>query len=201
MCCFQVCLLSNVMPRYVASSSSFSGVPPRVMVPAFCFGDRVNKVVEDLSLLTATHHFDVDNPHPRIQVVERNDHNHPDDSAMTEAISFRQQLQEEVAADPTRPPRRIYNTQVAQIHCAHTNTLCGDRPKLPSYLSVRASMQRTRNANIPAIPRNVARVAIDGPWAQTWLQDRFLQNLDNYLGIAVFATEDNLLKLRECRVI
>ena len=59
MCCFQVCLLSNVMPRYVASSSSFSGVPPRVMVPAFCCGDRVNKVVEDLSLLTATHHFSV----------------------------------------------------------------------------------------------------------------------------------------------
>ena len=58
-CCFQVCLLSNVIPRYVASSSSFSGVPPRVMVPAFCFGDRVNKVVEDLSLSTATHHFSV----------------------------------------------------------------------------------------------------------------------------------------------
>ena len=49
----------NVIPRYAASSSSFSGVPPRVMVPAFCFGDRVNKVVEDLSLLTATHHFSV----------------------------------------------------------------------------------------------------------------------------------------------
>ena len=28
-----------------------------VVVPASCFGDRVNKVVEDLSLLTATHHF------------------------------------------------------------------------------------------------------------------------------------------------
>ena len=59
MCCFQVCLLSNVIPRYVASSSSFSGVPPIVMVPAFCCGDRVNKVVEDLSVLTATHHFSV----------------------------------------------------------------------------------------------------------------------------------------------
>ena len=60
MCCFQVCLLSNVTPRNVAASSSFRGVPPRVMVPAFCFGDRVNKVVvEDLSLLTATHHFSV----------------------------------------------------------------------------------------------------------------------------------------------
>ena len=59
MCCFQVCLLSNVIPRYVASSSFFSGVPSRVMVPAFCFGDRVNKVVEDWPLLTATHHFSV----------------------------------------------------------------------------------------------------------------------------------------------
>ena len=28
-------------------------------MPAFCFGARVNKVVEDLSLLTATHHFSV----------------------------------------------------------------------------------------------------------------------------------------------
>ena len=59
MFCFQVCLLSNVIPRYFASSSSFSRVPPRGMVPAFCFGDRVNKVVEDLSLLTATRHFSV----------------------------------------------------------------------------------------------------------------------------------------------
>ena len=58
-CCFQVCLLSNVIPRYAASSSSLSGVPPRVIVPAFYFGDRVNKMVEDLSLLTATHHFSV----------------------------------------------------------------------------------------------------------------------------------------------
>ncbi|KAL8614876.1 hypothetical protein ACOMHN_042834 [Nucella lapillus] len=145
-----------------------------------------------------TNIFDVDNPQPRIRVVKRNDHNHPDDSAMTEAISFRQQLQEVAAADPTRPSRRIYNTQVAQIHRAQGG---GDRPQLPSYLSVRASLQRTRNANIPAIPRNVAGVAIDGPWAQTWLQDRLLQNLDNYWGIAVFATEENLLKLRDCRVI
>ncbi|KAL8572221.1 hypothetical protein ACOMHN_049397 [Nucella lapillus] len=99
-----------------------------------------------------TNIFDVDNPHPRIRVVKRNDHNHPDDSAMTEAISFRQQLQEVAAADPTRPPRRIYNTQVAQIHRAQGG---GDRPQLPSYLSVRASLQRTRNANIPAIPRNL----------------------------------------------
>ena len=82
-----------------------------------------------------TNIFDVDNPHPRIRVVERNDHNHPDDSVMTDAISFRQQLQEEAAADPTRPPRRIYNTQVAQIHRSQGS---GDRPQLPSYLSVRA---------------------------------------------------------------
>ena len=59
MSCFWVCLLSNVMPGYVASSSSFSGVPPRVMVPAFCFGDGVNKMAENLSLSTATHHFSV----------------------------------------------------------------------------------------------------------------------------------------------
>ena len=30
-----------------------------MMVPPFCFEDRVNKVVEDLPLLTATHHFSV----------------------------------------------------------------------------------------------------------------------------------------------
>ena len=29
------------------------------MVAAFCFGDEVNKVVQDLSLLTATRHFSV----------------------------------------------------------------------------------------------------------------------------------------------
>ena len=145
-----------------------------------------------------TNIFDVDNPQPLIRVVERNDHNHPNDSALTENITFRHHLQEEAAADPTRPPRRIYNAHVAQLHRGQGG---GDRPPITNYMSVRSSLQRTRSANIPAIPRNVLEVAIDGPWAETWLRERFLQHLDNDWGIGVFATEENLLKLRECRVI
>ena len=41
----------------IASSSSFSRVPLKVMLPAFSFENRVNKVADDLSLLTARHHF------------------------------------------------------------------------------------------------------------------------------------------------
>ena len=54
---FPVCLLSNVTPSHVAFLSSVSIVP--LLVPAFCFRDRANKVLEDLSLLTATNHFSV----------------------------------------------------------------------------------------------------------------------------------------------
>ena len=56
--------------------------------------------------------------------------------------------------------------------------LSADTPCTP----VRASMQRTRNADIPAIPRNVAGFAIDGPWAQTWLQDRFFTKFGQLFG-------------------
>ena len=56
-CVFHVSLLSNVTPR--SSSSSFRVCVPILMELSFYFGDRVNSVMEDLSLLTVTHQSSV----------------------------------------------------------------------------------------------------------------------------------------------
>ena len=129
------------------------------------------------------------------------EHNHADDTAITDAIEFRHSIQEEAARDPTKPPRRIYNAHVAQTHRAQLAQGGGDRSQLPKYESIKASIHRTRSANIPAIPRNVNQVVINGPWAETWLQEKFLQNVDHFWGISIFATDENLRKLQECGTV
>ena len=71
MCCFQVCLLSNVTPRYVVSSSSLSGVPPRMMVPAVLLwgqgeqgGGRLVLVDGNTPFLCPAVEFASRQPHP-----------------------------------------------------------------------------------------------------------------------------------------
>ena len=42
-------------------------------------------------------------------------------------------------------------------------------------------------------------VFIQGPWGETWAQERFHLHADNDWGILVFSTDDNLSQLRQCR--
>ena len=108
---------------------------------------------------TKTNTFDVNYQNQLIRVLARAaNHNHADDAAITERNQFRQTLQQEAARDPTRPPRRIYNAEVGRIQRAQG----GDRPVVPSFGSVRTSVQRSRSANIPPVPHDVDEVQIEG---------------------------------------
>ena len=55
MCVFQVCFLSNVIPRYVALSACYSSVPCNIIFMGFDLVDKVKSVVKDLVLLIFTH--------------------------------------------------------------------------------------------------------------------------------------------------
>ena len=53
--CFQVFLLSKVIPRYVALSACCSSVSSNIIVTGFDLVDKVKSVVKDLVLLIFTH--------------------------------------------------------------------------------------------------------------------------------------------------
>ena len=55
MCVFQVCLLSRVIPRYVALSVCCSSVSSNIIFMGFDFVDKVKSVVKDLVLFIFTH--------------------------------------------------------------------------------------------------------------------------------------------------
>ena len=104
-------------------------------------------------------------------------------------------LTEAVREDATRPIKRIFEA------VSRGRQGGGDReplPTLPELHSVRTLMQRARSSLIPQIPRVIADVRIEGEWANTWSQERFLLHLDNDWGIAVFATDENLQRLQLC---
>ncbi len=52
---------------------------------------------------------------------------------------------------------------------------------------------------MPPIPGAVGEGVVAGPWAQTWAEELFLLYAENDWGILVFATDDNLTQLQQCR--
>ncbi|GFO39893.1 hypothetical protein PoB_006639800 [Plakobranchus ocellatus] len=103
-------------------------------------------------------------------------------------------LKEAVREDATRPIKRAFDAVVRGRHQQGG----GDREPLPEFHSVRTLMQRARSTVVPPIPQVCADVRIEGEWANTWLQERFLLYLDNDWGVAVFATDENMQRLQRC---
>ena len=68
-------------------------------------------------------------------------------------------------------------------------------------IPVRSIVQRVREQNVPPIPGTIEDVAIAGPWAGTWLQERhLLVNVTDW-GTAIFATDASLLHLRQSQTV
>ena len=124
-------------------------------------------------------------------------HNHPDDTDFTQRILVRRGMQAEATQDLTRPVRRVYAAEVARIQRQGD----GDRSQIPSFESVKSAIKRTRSQTLSPVPRHVQDVAIDGPWAETWMHERFLQYLDNDWGVAIFCTNENLRQFAQCQTV
>ena len=125
------------------------------------------------------------------------EHNHPDDTDFTNRIGIRRRMQAASVQDPTRPLRRVYAAEAARLQRQGG----GDRPVIPSFPSLRSSINRARQETLPPVPRQIEDVDIGGPWAQTWMNERFLQHLDNEWGIAIFCTKANIRKLTQCQTV
>ncbi|XP_064648761.1 uncharacterized protein LOC135500972 [Lineus longissimus] len=110
-------------------------------------------------------------------------------------------MKRDVIDNPTAPIKQVYNAAVARMQ-RHPVQGGGDRPpRVEAYHSFRTVLNRTRVSQLPEIPVEVEDVVIEGQWAETWLQERFLLHQDNDLGIALFAPDANLTALQQCREI
>ncbi|KAL8581918.1 hypothetical protein ACOMHN_010292 [Nucella lapillus] len=142
-----------------------------------------------------TNQFDEEEDHPNIRIVNYEEHVHPADTSLVNRSRFRDHLVHQSLEDPTRPCHRTYNAEVVRLRRQGG----GDRPDIPTFQGVRSSMQRARAATMLAIPRTIEDVQVEGPWAETWNQDRFLLHSDNDWGILIFATDENLSLVQRCR--
>ncbi|KAL8606197.1 hypothetical protein ACOMHN_053469 [Nucella lapillus] len=142
-----------------------------------------------------TNQFDEEEDHPNIRIVSYEEHVHPADTSLVNRSRFQEHLVHQSLEDPTRPCHRTYNAEVVRLRRQGG----GDRPDIPTFQGVRSSMQRARAAIMPAISRTIEDVQVEGPWAETWNQDRFLLHSDNDWGILIFATDENLSLVQRCR--
>lgn len=106
------------------------------------------------------------------------------------------EARDKIAADPTKPVRRIYDEVAARQPLQSS-----DDDVLPEFDSVRTALRRERRKTYPAIPHSVNDVVIDGPWADTWTGKRFLCHQDNCWGIAIYMTKRDAARLSRCREI
>ncbi|CAG2208063.1 unnamed protein product [Mytilus edulis] len=95
-----------------------------------------------------------------------------------------------VSADPTKTCRQVYDDVVVNAG--------PDRENIPSYSSVKTSLERRRAREIPPVPHSINDVLIEGRWKRTKDGQRFLSLIDNNWGIAIFTTRQALRCLGQC---
>ena len=70
--------------------------------------------------------------------------------------------------------------------------------EIPDFESVHSQMSRVKLAEVLDAPQDIDDMNIEGSWAQTWKNNRFLWHLNNDCGIAIFGTQGNLRALDQC---
>ena len=139
-----------------------------------------------------TNNFPLYDANANIRVVlAPEEHGHSPDDCIVDRAQFRERMRAQVVEDPARPVKRIYDAAVSTAHRQGG----GDRPELDSFHTFRTMLNRTKASLLPGIPRTVDDVDIDGPWAETWLNEHFLLYTDNNWGISIFGTNENLKAL------
>lgn len=144
-----------------------------------------------------TNRFALDNANANIQVLFHEEHNHEPDEVIVQRAELRKTMQDMVTNDPACPVKRVYNAAVSQLHRRAQGG--GDRPNVDQFYSFRSILNRTKASQMPAIPHSIDDVVIEGTWAETWLNDRYLLHRDNDWGITIFATDENIKSLQQCQ--
>jgi hypothetical protein len=138
----------------------------------------------------------VDDDNANIRILnDPTDHSHySDDENMIRADAFREAIKSNVKDDPSRPVKRVYDATASSVARL-------GRAVPSEFKTVKSSAKRAKQGEVPRIPRTVNDIDIRGVWAQTWNVDDFLLHWDSGWGLLMFATEENLKVLQECRDI
>ncbi|CAC5361152.1 unnamed protein product [Mytilus coruscus] len=121
-------------------------------------------------------------------------HDHPEDQDLILSADIKRQMTAAVADNPTLTIREAYEDVAHQIPPA-------ERDNIPTYDSVRSSLDRTRRRYMPEIPASINDVDIRGRWRVTVDGNLFLSKLDNGWGIVVFARHKHSAVLGQCNDI
>ena len=149
-----------------------------------------------------TQRFDIDHAGDVNPVIfYQDEHAHGPEEVMITRADVRETIRGDVMENPTVPIRRVYDATAARIQRQPRPLQGGgDRP-IDAYYTFRSILNRARVSQLPAIPGNIEDVIIEGQWARTWLDERFLLYLDNEWGIAMFGSNASLTALQQCREV
>lgn len=140
-----------------------------------------------------TNDFDLDGD---IVVLDNHypEHTHQPENERLDRFAFLREIKSVIRRDPSIPIRRAYDQVFA--------TLPNDqRINVPMFEEIRSSLQRCRASLLPPLPRTIARVNIQGRWAETWEGERKLLVMNNDVGVAIFASRRELQILGECNEV
>ena len=149
---------------------------------------------KDCGAFVKTNHFDMNDHNANIIVHQEGNHGHDEDIDVIKTDEFKQQLRENIIANPTAPTKRIYAALVVN------NTVEGRDDNLPNFSSVRSSMCRQRPCLVPPIPPSIHDSNIDGPCAETWRNENFILQQtcqSDFIDIngVIFCTNNDLFAL------
>ena len=134
--------------------------------------------------------FDVQDRNARIYVNYVSEQNHTGDDDLIATSNFTNRVIDQISDDPSVTTKCVYSATVA-----HHLQGGGDRESITDFNQLNTVMKRKRQSLLPHIPLVIEDVRIEGQWAQTWSEEEFLLDLDNDLGVAVFGTTENLIRL------
>ena len=136
--------------------------------------------------------FNINAPNPAINIRNVTPHNgHASADATNERSRVLDRMREKIRRDPTQPVKAIYNRVVFQT---------GQQNQyIPAYNSVRSILTGEGAVHVPPIPCNIAQVNIQGLWARTFANERYLLHQNNNTGVLVFATHADIIHLANAR--
>ena len=148
---------------------------------------------QDCRAYIQTSVFDLDEEDPDIQIIGvPGEHNHAEDREVIDRIKMKGKMCDTIRNDPSKPIKRVFDETIAT---AGPNR---EEDFIPSYQSLKSSLNRTRASVLPDIPEDVESVIIEDEWVTTWAGKRFLSHQDNDWGILIFTTNRNIRKLSRC---
>ena len=131
----------------------------------------------------------------QLLVIKLQPHDHEPDQEAANAAKIKADLCERAAQNPTVPMKEIYNQYLGSADAPPAE----DDLLEPQLRSCRSQMYRARRKNLPQLPATRSDIELEGQWATTNDNQRFLLHKDD--DMIVLATDDNLEKLASAETV